>query len=404
NEGGAMRGDFTAHGLVEWCERRRLARIHRYTRERRHAEVEAVSPAAFMRFLFEWQGLTGEGREGPAALEAILDQLQGFPVAAAAWETDILDVRMKEYDAAWLDALCATGRVAWLRLPGVIEGLRKAPPVRATPVVVLPREQAVVWQAEREGEPTLSGVATDVLAALREYGAMFFTDLVAETRLLRSQVEDALGELVSQGLVTSDGFAGLRALTAPAEIKQRRLRRGGVMGAFQNLEGAGRWSVVAARRRSEELSPEQRTEAIARALLRRYGVVFRKLLERETRLPPWRDLFYVLRRLEARGEIAGGRFVSGFSGEQFALPEAAGALRRHREDRDAAIVSVSACDPLNLAGIVVPGDRVPSQPGNRVVFQGGLPVASRAGKEMRYAPTTEIATQAAWRQGLLRGG
>ncbi|WP_084197576.1 DEAD/DEAH box helicase [Solimonas soli] len=424
---------------LEWCERRRLARIHRYTRDRKRAEYAPVPPAALMRFLLHWQGLAGgEQREGPVALEAVLAQLEGFPVAASAWESEILPARMRWYEPHWLDQLCATGRVIWQRLPnsngrplpatGIRPGSspppqegggevasrcdehvrpRKSAPVRATPVVLLRREHAAYWQSPPDSDPDLSGAARDVLEALRTHGASFFVDLVSDTRRLRSEVEAALGELVSHGLVTADGFAGLRALIAPAEIKARRLRRGGVRAAFENLEGAGRWSLVRARRRDEEADSGEtasQTEYIARVLLRRYGVVFRRLVEREPQLPPWRELFYVLRRLEARGEIRGGRFVSGFAGEQFALPEAAANLMRQREDRDGALVAVSGCDPLNLTGLIVPGERVPALPGNRVLLRGGVPVAASIGGKPKFLVDADAETQWDWRNKLLRRG
>lgn len=402
-EGYVMRGDFEGAGEEQWCERRRLARIHRYSRDKRRAEIQPVSPAAFLRFLFDWQGLAGgERREGAPALALVLSQLEGFPAAASAWESEILPSRMHHYEPAWLDQLCATGRTIWQRLPSGDGSNRKAAPVRATPIVLLPREQAAHWQAAADHDPDLSGAAHAVLDALRTHGASFFVELVADSGQLRSQVEQALGELVSHGLVTSDGFAGLRALIAPAEMKARRLRRGGLQAAFANLEGAGRWSLARPRRAAETPEPEARAEHIVRVLLRRYGVVFRKLLEREPSLPPWRELFYLLRRLEARGEVRGGRFVSGFSGEQFALPEAAGSLRRHREDADAALVTISACDPLNLTGILLPGERVPATPGNRVLFRGGVPVACRVGGETRYLAQADIGLHGEWKSRLVR--
>jgi len=403
-EGYVMRGDHTGQGREEWCERRRLARIHRYSRDRRRAEFEPVAPAAFMRFLVEWQGLgTASQREGPSALEAVLAQLEGFPVAASAWESEILPARLRDYQPQWLDALCASGRWLWQRPPS--GEARRAAPVRATPIVLLPREHAGLWQTASDAAPELSSTAQALLEALRDHGASFFPELVADTGLLRTQVETALGELVSQGLVTADGYAGLRALVAPAQLKARRLRRGGAGAAFQALEDAGRWSLVRPRRRAaEETTAEAQTEHIVRALLRRYGVLFRKLLEREPALPPWRELFYVLRRLEARGEVRGGRFVSQFSGEQFALPEAAGSLRRHREDRDEALVAVAACDPLNLSGILLPGERVPALPANRMLLRGGVPVAAWVGGALRVHGEADAATRAAWKLKLLRRG
>lgn len=406
-QGYVMRGVFTPQALetgeTEWCERRRLARIHRYTRDRKRAEFAPVPPAALMRFLFSWQGLAGgEQREGPVALEAVLSQLEGFPVAASAWESEILPARVRWYEPHWLDQLCATGRIIWQRLPGTSTDARKSAPVRATPIVLLRREHAQHWQSAPDSDPDLSGAARDVLEALRTHGASFFVDLVADTRRLRSEVESALGELVSHGLVTADGFAGLRALVAPAEIKARRLRRGGLRAAFENLEGAGRWSLVRARRHEQDERDGEEIEYIARVLLKRYGVVFRKLLEREPQLPPWRELFYVLRRMEARGEIRGGRFVSGFAGEQFALPEAAASLMRHREDRDGALVAVSGSDPLNLTGLIVPGERVPALPGNRILFRAGVPVAASIGGKVKILAEADAETQWDWRNKLLR--
>ncbi|NGY05122.1 DEAD/DEAH box helicase [Solimonas terrae] len=412
-QGYVMRGTFTPEAIAardtEWCERRRLARIHRYTRDRKRAEFQAVPAAAFMRFLFDWQGLVGsQQREGPAALELVLAQLEGFPVAASAWETEILPARMRWYEEHWLDQLCASGRVIWQRPPGNGDSARKSAPVRATPIVLLPRELARHWQSAPDAEPELSGAAQAVLAALREHGASFFVDLVADTGRLRSEVEAALGELVSHGLLTADGFAGLRALVAPAEIKARRLRRGGVRAAFQNLESAGRWTLVRARKPAADDDDATKTgddiEHIARVLLKRYGVVFRKLIEREPQLPPWRELFYVLRRLEARGEIRGGRFVSGFAGEQFALPEAAGSLRRFREEKDEDFVVVCGSDPLNLTACVLPGERVPALPGNRILFRNGTPVAVSIGGAVKYLARSDEATQWQWRKTLIRRG
>jgi ATP-dependent Lhr-like helicase len=408
-QGYVMRGAFTPEAITaretEWCERRRLARIHRYTRDRKRAEFQPVPAAAFMRFLFQWQGLTGgERREGPAALELVLAQLEGFPIAASAWESEILPARMRWYEEHWLDQLCASGRVIWQRPASGHDGGRKTAPVRATPIVLLPREFAHEWQTVPDSAPDLSGAALDVLAALRDNGASFFVDLVADTGRLRSEIEAALGELVSHGLVTADGFAGLRALVAPAEIKARRLRRGGVRAAFQNLESAGRWALVRTRKPAadDRANAGDHIDHIARVLLKRYGVVFRKLVEREPQLPPWRELFYVLRRLEARGEIRGGRFVSGFSGEQFALPEAAASLRRFREEQQDELVAVCGSDPLNLTGFIVPGERVPALPGNRILFRDGAPVAISAGGSVKFLACADDCVQSSWRSKLLR--
>jgi ATP-dependent Lhr-like helicase len=399
-QGYVMRGDFSGAGVTEWCERRRLARIHRYTRERKRAGFEPVSAAACMRFLLEWQGVAGGAtRDGPVALEAVLAQLEGVAVAAAAWESEVLPTRLPHYDPAWLDQLAASGRIVWQRLPGGNGDARKSGPVRATPILLLPRDRAAAWRSPPDEDIELSGAARALVDALREHGASFFVELVEDTGLLRSHVEAALGELVSHGLVTSDGFAGLRALVAPAEVKTRALRRGGTRAAFQNLESAGRWVLVGGRRRNDE-STQTDVEATARLLLRRYGVVFRALIERESRLPPWRELHYVLRRLEARDEIRGGRFVSGFSGEQFALPEAAAALRRHREAYADDTVVLAGCDPLNLTGVLLPGERVPAVPGNRVLLRDGIPVAGFVGGVFRCWAAADEVTRNGWQRRL----
>jgi ATP-dependent Lhr-like helicase len=241
-----------------------------------------------------------------------------------------------------------------------------------------------------------------VLEVLRTHGASFFADLRHDARLLGTQAEQALAELVAHGLATSDSFAGLRALVMP-EDRRNKLRR--KRGALDPMEDAGRWSLTR-RPRPVEPAPgalaEPHVEHIARVLLRRYGVVFRKLLEREDGLPPWRELFYVLRRLEARGEVRGGRFVSGFSGEQFALPEAATALRRIAKTPGDERVAISAVDPLNLAGILTPGDKVPRLPGNRLLFEGGVPVAVQCGGEIRYLRELDAGAQWEMKKLLVR--
>lgn len=391
-EGGVMRGNFSAAAQGEWCERRLLARIHRYTRERQRAEIQPVAPAQFMRFLLRWQGVAQAGsderRQGETGLLAVLEQLEGYALPAAAWEDDVLSARLREYAPEMLDRLCAAGHVAWCRPAetGAAPLARKSGPLRTTPILLGPREPLAYWQFGAQPaqmpEPELSARAQKVLAALRLQGASFLDDLTHDAGLLPSEAEDALGELVSQGLVTSDSFAGLRALVMPAARKER-LRHRRLPSA---AHGAGRWALVRAPRISADdgALAAPHVEHIARALLRRYGVVFRKLLEREDRLPPWRELFYVYRRLEARGEIRGGRFVTGFSGEQFALPDAAAALHKLGAPRDDEWVSLSAADPLNLVGVLLPGERVPALTGNRVLLRNGVPAAVQAGEAVRY--------------------
>ncbi len=395
-EGAVMRGGFSAPTAEEWCDRRLLARIHRYTRDRQRAAVQPVAAAQFLRFLFRWHRIAGEERrEGDEGLLITLRQLEGCALPAAAWEEDLLPARVLHYLPSMLDQQCAAGRVAWYRPPvnGAAvagdEAKRKSGPVRGTPVLLCERSALPHWQQAGgmpDETPPLSPKAQNTLESLRAHGASFFSDLQQDSGLIRAELELVLGELVSNGLVTCDSFAGLRGLVMPAEKRNRLRRRLNRMEA--DVDQAGRWSLTRRPRIAPESAAalaEPHVEHIARVLLRRYGVVFRKLLEREDGLPPWRELFYVYRRLEARGEIRGGRFVNGFSGEQFALPEAAGLLRKvANESASEEHVSISAADPLNLVGILTPGEKVPRLPGNRVLFQDGVPVAVQAGGEVRY--------------------
>src|SRR5204862_1736945 len=334
-EGFALRGRFTP-GIDpgadndEWCERRLLARIHRYTLKRLRAEIEPVAARDFLRFLFEWQRVTEKTRmEGPDALAAVLGQLEGFEAPAGAWETEILPARVSGYDPGWLDDHCLAGRIAWARLrprnPRPDGSDRGVSPVRSTPITLLARRNGPLWAAlsPMPDPAQASPRARLVLDCIREHGASFFDELAEGTGLLKPQVEEALAGLVALGLVNSDSFAGLRALLMPSE-RRRRSRRGR---SLFGMEDSGRWALA---RRPRPGAPEgqgasEAAEHLARTLLRRYGVVFWRLLEREAAwLPPWRDLLRVYRRLEARGEIRGGRFVAGFAGEQFAAPEAIG--------------------------------------------------------------------------------
>ncbi|MGS1121128.1 DEAD/DEAH box helicase [Rhodanobacter sp. UC4436_H3] len=383
SEGYVMQGRFTADASdTEWCERHLLARIHRYTIGRLRREIEPVSRRALMRFLFDWQHVSAGTRlNGPDALVATLAQLEGYEAAAGAWEAEILPARVGDYSISWLDELCRSGRIAWSRLRS--GGGGGGGPVRSTPIVLLPRREMAVWTAVAAGEPQdilLSSRAQAVAEALREHGALFFDELLVDTRLLRPELEDALGELVAAGRISADSFAGLRALLLPAAkrdgTRHRRMRRH----AFGGIEDAGRWALARGPATDAKAGPEA-IEHIARTLLRRYGVVFWKLLEREAPwLPSWRELLRVYHRLEARGEIRGGRFVEGLVGEQFALPEAIAPLRavRQRAD-DGELVSVSGSDPLNLVGTVLVGDKVPALAGSRVLYRDGMPIAALVG-------------------------
>ncbi|AXI63715.1 ATP-dependent DNA helicase [Pseudomonas kribbensis] len=388
-EGYVLRGRFTP-GLTieEWCERHLLARIHRYTVKRLRREIEPVALQDFMRFLFDWQHLSPSTRgQGSAVLPSIVGQFEGYPAAASAWDSDILPARLKDYSPSWLDDLCRSGKLVWTRLSARQKTSSTA--LRSTPVVLLPRSQVGLWSSLAEQAPVseLSPKTQKVFEALSQHGALFFDELIHEAHLLRTELEIALQELVGAGLVNADSFAGLRALITPASKRQQRSSRRG-RGAFVGgMDDAGRWALL--RRgpvveNSQTASPET-LEHIAMTLLRRYGVVFWRLLEREADwLPSWRELLRTFHRLEARGEIRGGRFVSGLAGEQFALPEAIPLLREvRRRPHDGSLIAVCGVDPLNLAGTLIPGAKVPALASNRLVYRDGLPVAAEiAGKQL----------------------
>ena len=411
SEGFVLRGQFTppdgeravpGQAGLEWCERRLLARIHRYTIRTLRAEIEPVSAADFMRFLLDWQGVTRDPRpEGIESLAAAIAQLEGYEIPAAAWESDVLPARMQQYDPNWLDSLCQSGRALWARLTPA-KGMTAAP-VRSTPITLLTRKNWVVWQslaAEPRDDVQLSHPAQALVAYLRDHGASFFDDIVAGAGLLRAQGETALAEVVAAGLVNADSYSGLRALLIPSERRRRLAARRRRIALF-GLEDAGRWSLV---RRAAPVSAADSVEQIAGILLRRYGVVFRRVLEREAEwLPPWHALLRVYRRLEAQGTIRGGRFVAGMSGEQYALPEAVTALRAvRRREQTGDLVGLSAADPLNLTGIVTPGPRVAALAGNRVLFRDGVPVAIHAGGQSDFLVPMEPASEWEARQALLR--
>jgi ATP-dependent Lhr-like helicase len=417
SEGYVMRGRFTpGAGTEEWCERHLLARIHRYTIKSLRREIEPVERQDFMRFLFDWQHLSPDTQlHGEESLPLLLGQMEGYEAAAGAWESDLLALRLRDYSKTWLDDLCRAGKLVWTRIgaPSSAAG----GPVRGTPLVLLPRRQLALWHALPvvAGEIEVSARAARVLEALRRDGAMFFDELAQDARLLPVELENTLGELVATGLVNADSYAGLRAMLLPANKRasndKRRHR-----GAAPTMEEAGRWALVrrgdgvtirervseigaaageakpapahsaaAAPARKPRTDP-QTLEHIAMTLLRRYGVMFWRLLEREAGwMPSWRELLPVYHRLEARGEIRGGRFVAGLSGEQFALPEAIPLLRdMRRRPHDGGLVCISGIDPLNLCGTLLPGDKVPALAGNRLLFQDGAPVATMVAGKFHY--------------------
>ncbi|MGA9552675.1 MAG: DEAD/DEAH box helicase, partial [Candidatus Sulfotelmatobacter sp.] len=402
--GTVLRGNFTGTAVaapeleIEWCERRLLARIHRLTVATLRQQIEPVTAAQFMQWLLQWQHLApGSQVSGERGTLEVLRQLQGFEIPANAWERQVLARRIVDYDPKWLDQLCLTGAVGWGRLsphPATLDysntnrtndsesvpapRQRRVIPTSVAPITFFVREDAD-WMtprhpgAERREEDHsanngLSHSAHLVLDFLRQRGASFFADIVRGTEKLKAEIETALWELVAAGLVTADGFDNLRSLIDP---KRRAGQGSGRM--TRPRHNAGRWALL---HTDEVVERPRAVEAACWMLLRRYGIVIRDVLAREANLPPWRELLMAFRRLEERGEIRGGRFVDGFLGEQFALPVAVESVRAMRKlDSAQGTITLSAADPLNLVGILVPGDRVPAISGNSVTYRDGAAIA-----------------------------
>jgi ATP-dependent helicase Lhr and Lhr-like helicase len=385
SDGVVLRGVFTPEArIMEWCDRALLARIHRYTLNRLRAEIAPVTPAEFMRFLFAWQHVDpSTALTGPDGLRAIIAQLDGVEVPARAWEREVLPSRVEGYEPALLDMLCLTGEVSWARLssgPTQVVG--------ATPIALYLREHAEAWLTLRQPEllaveaESLANHAVRILDRLRSHGAAFAHDLGSACAVPLEDVHRALAELVASGCASSDGAAGLRR----------------VIGATPWATGAhragpdGRWFAL---QESGEVPREAAVETLAWTLLQRYGVVFRRVLAREAAGVPWRELAHVYRRLEARGDIRGGRFVSGMAGEQFALPDAVERLREiRRSGRDDRLLTISAADPLNLTGIITPGDRIRTTQGSRIVYRNGVPIAAMEGDMLKRLADVDPVTEA----------
>ncbi len=433
-----QRGGGAASTEQEWCDRRLLARIHRLTVDRLRAEIQPVSIHDFYRFLFAWHRADQEHRvEGLEGLQSILEQLDGCELPLAAWESAVLPARVADYDPEWLDRLCFSGRVGWGRLSTPQHSsARASSPLRTSPIALYLRENLADWLALTlpNSGTELSVNSQAVFEALQSGGALFFSELVNRSGLLPSQVEEALSQLAALGLVTSDSFDGLRALLVPSNKRPtfgrntaKRRRRTNLA----SIEFAGRWSLlrsgiqgkppgfgvrqcsaafgasereekrrstgalqdaVAPSHQSSDGNKESAIEKFARVLLRRYGIVFRRLLERESFPVTWYELGRIYRRCEARGEIRGGYFVGGVSGEQFALPEAIGLLRSIRKSpSNRELITLSAADPLNLQGILTPGARIPAFTTNRILFRDGLPIAVLESREIRKLSDEHIA-------------
>jgi ATP-dependent Lhr-like helicase len=398
-EGFAVRGKFTAPDAPEeFCARRLLARVHGYTRQRQRREIEPVSARDFMRFLLRWQHVApGTQREGRFGVTSVVEQLQGYELAAGAWESHVLAARVTGYRRDWLDDLCISGQVSWGRLSVRDAEPEPAPrpgeagprvkrsglaPSRATPITLTIRDDLPWLLRVARGDLSPAepgpGRTADVLDALRQHGALFRPDLASRTGRLPSEVDEALWDGVARGLITADGFRAVRSLLrgrSRPSYPQRRglrggLRRSPLSGKTPGTGPAGRWSLL-----PEPMppgDPDELAEAAAEQLLVRWGVVFRDLVRRENLAVPWREILWAFRRMEARGTIRGGRFVTGFSGEQFAHPDAVDVLREVRKQRLAGeSVQLSAADPLNLTGIILPGPRVPAIHANTVTYLDG---------------------------------
>ena len=421
SEGFVLRGKFHPNTTEqEWCDRRLLARIHRLTIDRLRAEIKPVSLQDFYRFLFAWQRAGPEHHvEGAEGLESVLEQLDGCELPLAAWESAILPARVTDYDPEWLDRLCFSGRVGWGRLSTPQSpNARVSAPLRSSPIALYQRENLHDWLVLTQPNSAieLSIVSHAVFEALQRGGALFFAELVRRSGLLPSQVEEALSQLAALGLVTSDSFDGLRALLVPSNKRPtfgRNIGKRRRKTTLASIEFAGRWSLlktevtsVRSRNGAESSARQAAIEKFARALLRRYGVVFRRLLERESLGVNWYDLGRIYRRWEARGEIRGGYFVGGVSGEQFALRGAIGLLRSIRKGpSNGELITLSAADPLNLQGILTPGPRIASLTASRILFRDGLPIAALEAGEIRKVSEADVSDsqiETALRVGKLR--
>ena len=386
SEGTAIQGRFTPEARstddqssIEWCSRRLLTRMHGRSRATRRRAVDPVTPEQFVRFLARWHHVApGTQVATPAGLGRVLEQLQGWEAAVASWEPELLRVRIKDYDHRWIDRLCHDGEVQWLRLsPRPVDDADKrgGGPSKATPVSIVFRDDLAWLLAAVRGDSDVArpavGAVAEIAEALETRGARFLTELAADTGRLPTDVEAALWDGVARGLFTADGFEAIRSLTSGARSRRDRqpralskLRRSGV----KTARGAGRWSLVpdgvdwCADNGDAEPDRDELVEAVADQLLQRWGVLFYDLVTLENLAIPWRDLQWALRRLEDRGLVKGGRFVKGFSGEQFALPEAVEGLKLIRRNQPSGrTVTVCGSDPLNLTGVILPGRRTPAR-------------------------------------------
>ncbi|MCA9098299.1 MAG: DEAD/DEAH box helicase, partial [Planctomycetaceae bacterium] len=385
---------------IEWCHRRLLARIHRRTMQGLRQEIEAVSPAVFMQYLFQHHGLApGHRKQGADGLHETISQLQGIDIPAGAWETQILPGRVEGYSPSWLDELCLSGEVCWGRLSPPERNANSGRPLaamtRAIPVSLMLRED-LPWLTTGSKERTreqLSAVAIDIVDLLERQTALFANELRERLQLLSAELDGYLGELVAAGWISADGFAGLRQLIRADDRPVNREIPSRYRRQRKSHTGMGRWTLFrfpeATDQDASTLNPHPSTlaEDWCWQLIRRWGVVFRDLVVREPISPPWWQLAKMYRRLEARGEIRGGRFIRGVSGEQFGTSEAVRELRQIRQQEGPqSLIILSGADPLNLTGVIGSGNRVPALTGNAIAYLEGEIVGWKKGDQSWIAP------------------
>jgi len=448
-EGFAFQGQFTLSSrkqqsketvVVEWCERRLLQRIHRYTIDAHRKSIKPVSLQTYTEFLFDSHQLvpitapsasSSEIREpsldGQTRLQNTLGLLDGIAAPASSWEADLYPVRIADYDPNWLDVMCISGKMVWGRYaqPNISqrgrEGKksRSSGPIKSTPISIVSRANLDIWKAlsagvlaEGESIP-LSELAKVIESDLQGNGASFFDQIQQRTGLLKAQLEQGLAELVSMARITSDSFTGLRALLTPNKKKPSGHRRRGRRVMF-GVEDAGRWSLLetdkthpAARNNSRhwDVLDEEQLERLIGIYLQRWGVLFRGLLERELFAPPWRVLLAALRKMELRGTVRGGRFVAGVGGEQYAFPETVDALRKFKKQSTESrqkYHSLSAVDPLNLLNLILPNRKLSRLNKNRVLFENGIPIAVLESDKVSFLKSVDASQEWDLQQALIK--
>jgi ATP-dependent Lhr-like helicase len=451
-EGFAFQGHFTPmqHGTpekvpeLEWCERRLLQRIHRYTIDQHRKAIKPVSLETYTEFLFDRHQLVplrdpqlGIAREeqlpvldGQTQLQNCLQMLDGISAPAVSWEADIYPTRIADYDPNWLDVMCISGKLAWGRYSQPHKSIRKmnpkrnAGPVKSTPITLLRRSNLDIWKAlarsqvPEEQQVDLSGSASKIADDLQNNGASFYDEIQRRTGLLRTQMEEGLAELVAQGQLSSDSFTGLRALLTPNHKKPGSHRRRGRSSMF-GVEDAGRWSLLdtfqasavapTAASRHWQVLDEEQLERLITVYLHRWGVLFRGILDKEMAAPPWRILLARLRRMELQGILRGGRFIAGVGGEQFAFAETVDELRKFKRGKEAGAgqsrseyFCVAATDPVNLINFILPGRKLPRLSRNRVLYRGGVPIAVMESGEVHYLKQATAEEQWQWQQILMK--